>query len=418
MVDGKLSKHRFEFSWNLCAILLISGGVASIFQTGGGRSEGNFIFQAVMVLFTFPCIYIFLSKGKNVVLNSLANALPIVSIIVYCALSSLWSQEPLLTLRRTIALLIGFSYALYLVNRYSARQLIQLIFSCLFYLLIFTFIAVMFFSGVHQGDEHEGAWQGFTGHKNSLGRYMAAGVIISFGLYTYYGRRRYIFIALVFALVLILSTSKTSLASCLIAIGFYFLSVYLITGTLFFGKNRHPVKLRVMIITVFVSIVTFIFYLILPDVLELLNRDYTFSGRIKIWRYAMLISGDFNLFGAGYRTFWIDSVTWDYFYYNPYWGGSKVTGNGHSGYVDVFVELGYVGVGLLVWFIYSYIKGLVRGYIKSTIITYISGPLLVFLIAYNLFETVFLSPRMDLLWLILLLFYLSTSHTNNGQLDK
>jgi len=414
MADGQFTKHQFEFVWNLLAVLLITGGVASFFQAGGGRSEGNLIFQALMVFFTFPCIYMFFRKGKSVVFHSLANALPIVSIIVYCALSSLWSQEPMLTLRRTTALFIGFSYALYLVDRYNSKELIQLLFRCLLCLLILTFIAVMFFSGIHQGDEHEGAWHGFTGHKNSLGRYMSAGVLISFGLYTYYRRRRYIFITLAFILVLMLSTSKTSLASCFISFIFYFFSVYLITGTLFFGENRHPVKLRVMIISLFVLIGAYILYLLMPYALELLDRDFTFSGRIKIWQYAIFISDDFNLFGAGYRSFWIDELTWDFFYYNPYWGGN-VTGNGHSGYLDLFVELGYVGVGLFCWFIYRYIKGLTQGYKSGSVITFISGPVLVFLLIYNIFETVYLSPRMDMLWLILVMFYLSNNKLNTRQ---
>ena len=240
---------------------------------------------------------------------------------------------------------------------------------------------------------------------------MSAGVIVSFGLYSYYKRKTYLYSVCGFTLVLLLTTSKTSLASCIIALCFYVSSMYLVTGAIIFAEKRHPVRLRVMIVSVFVIVGAFLIYFLVPYAVELLDRDLTFSGRWKIWRYAMIISGDYNWLGSGYRTFWIDSVTWDFFYYNPYW--DKETGNGHSGYLDVFVELGYVGLVLLFWFIGSYLRGLFRGFKQGSIITYISGPLLVFLIIYNLFETVFLSQRMDVLWLLLILFYLSNSKDSN-----
>ena len=165
MIEGRIEKKQFEFYWNFFAILILTGGLDALLSAGGGRSEGNLLYQALMVFFTFPCIFMFLKKGFRAVFDRLFDALPLVCIIAFCAVSAIWSQEPLLTLRRTAALFIGFSYALYLVDKYKTRNLIQLIYAFLVALLVISIIAALFFGGIHEVEKHEGAWHGFAGHK-------------------------------------------------------------------------------------------------------------------------------------------------------------------------------------------------------------------------------------------------------------
>ena len=77
------------------------------------------------------------------------------------------------------------------------------------------------------------------------------------------------------------------------------------------------------------------------NVLDLLGRDDTFTGRTDIWDAALGSIGSRPIFGYGFGAFWrgeagpskavVDSVDW-------------VTPNAHNGVLDLCLELGIAGL--------------------------------------------------------------------------
>jgi O-antigen ligase len=83
----------------------------------------------------------------------------------------------------------------------------------------------------------------------------------------------------------------------------------------------------------------------------LLGRDSTLSGRTRLWTLAIASGGEHPLLGAGYRSFWLESAAGSIVMDEVSWGNQNI-GNGHSAYIDLWLELGLVGLiawGLFLW---------------------------------------------------------------------
>jgi exopolysaccharide production protein ExoQ len=79
-------------------------------------------------------------------------------------------------------------------------------------------------------------------------------------------------------------------------------------------------------------------YLVLQfadDGLALLGRDATFSGRTDIWMSAINVGLKSPMLGSGYRTFYTSGLT-----------NRIQIGNGHNSFLDIWLELGTVGLVL------------------------------------------------------------------------
>ncbi len=146
---------------------------------------------------------------------------------------------------------------------------------------------------------------------------------------------------------------------------------------------------------------------------DYIGKDSTLTGRTFIWEYALITSDDFRALGSGYRAFWIDKLTYDFYYYNPYWG-EELMNNGHSGYVDVLVELGIIGFLLYILFILSYMsKMIVKSKSVSSSEQALGLSLLFFYIIYSVTEQITLEQS-ELLWMTLSFIYFRLNVSNKN----
>jgi exopolysaccharide production protein ExoQ len=80
-----------------------------------------------------------------------------------------------------------------------------------------------------------------------------------------------------------------------------------------------------------------------PTVTSLLGRDETFTGRTDIWRDVLEVASCNPLLGIGYGSFSGLETSFTI--------GAK---EAHSGYLDVYLQLGIVGVVLLSTFLLAF----------------------------------------------------------------
>src|SRR5437762_2930278 len=72
-----------------------------------------------------------------------------------------------------------------------------------------------------------------------------------------------------------------------------------------------------------------------------MGRDTTLTGRTLIWRQVLRMTVD-PLFGAGFESFWLGERLekfWRIYWWHP--------NEAHNGYLEVFLNLGWIGVALL-----------------------------------------------------------------------
>jgi O-antigen ligase len=150
------------------------------------------------------------------------------------------------------------------------------------------------------------------------------------------------------------------------------------------------------------------------SILEALGRDATLTGRTKLWSWAASINEPRQWLGSGYRAFWIDENTL-YFSEVFYWGadidGNRSDNNrgpdhAHSGYMDTYLDLGYLGVTALALLICSSLVLIRRRLAKgSYALSLMFSVLLCFLLVYAVTEQSILQQSEDL-WFLFSMFYL------------
>src|SRR6185295_2229233 len=73
---------------------------------------------------------------------------------------------------------------------------------------------------------------------------------------------------------------------------------------------------------------------------EMVGRDPTLTGRTEMWAKLLDVKVD-SWFGAGYESFWTGPRAAEI---SKYYGHLH---QAHNGYIEVFLDLGGVGIGLL-----------------------------------------------------------------------
>ena len=108
-----------------------------------------------------------------------------------------------------------------------------------------------------------------------------------------------------------------------------------------FTKTRVMIHLLVLVLVIVPLCVTILGAS--PDALRAMGRDSTLTDRTLIWAWVIKLVPN-NLIGAGYGSFWlgkrldlmVQNVTHTWVPYQA-----------HNGYLDIFANLGWVGVALL-----------------------------------------------------------------------
>jgi exopolysaccharide production protein ExoQ len=390
----------------ILALMILAGALAPYvygFQSGAELSNrdiasemgsGNIKFQVItLLIYSIGLLYILAERGRMSKL--LTNNWALLTLTGFALFSSLWSYYPEATFRRAFALLLTTTFAYYLVLRYTPRELLQLVAWALFLGAALSLVLVMLYPGstIHH-DALAGSWMGSFGHKNQLGRMMALGVVVFALLMIERGGKTswFTWTGLGFcSFLLAMSQSRASWITTIILLMFILMLRFL-------RGARLPMSLRVgsLMTLGFVVIMAGTHFLVVG--LEALGRDLTFSGRTSIWTYAIIAGMDHPMLGAGYRVFWTPEGA--NYVYARIWA---TVGNGHNGYLDIWLELGFVGLGL---FLLMFLTGIKRAYsrlIRSNDIVGLFYPLiLIYAFVYSWSEK-FLLEQSELIWVLIMI---------------
>jgi len=231
-------------------------------------------------------------------------------------------------------------------------------------------------------------YPGYFAGKNYLGEFAAVAFLLSLYELLHRGARRTfgIIIAVVAIVLLYMSNSKT-------AFGLAF-TVPCLAGLIMIAGRL----MRISPATILVSIA--VGYAVLSNISGFnkthisfwLYGDWTFSGRTAIWEFANYEIARRPLLGWGYQAFWLGQSITD----APGW--IKTMPAGHSGYVDTMVDLGYVGLILLISFIVAtlYAIGRVADHERSR--AWILLSLALYIILYNFLESLWMRG-FEFLWI-------------------
>ena len=270
-------------------------------------------------------------------LNAVRAAWPILVLPGLSVLSTLWSIDPLLTLRRSSFFTLSTVMAAYLGERYSIEELAGLFAEAECWLMGGSLAMFCILPAKVLDPSHMGAWKGLTVHKNVFGECMAVAVVLLL-LVRFRGHRmlqRFFFIASVGLLYLAHSVTPT------IACGVVVLSIPVLRRV-----SRLRIQERVIAYGLLATVAvvgSFAMTTYSASLLQLVGKDSTLSGRAELWSLVMDAIWKKPILGYGYEAFWqgfkgesrgiLESTGW-------------LVPMAHNGYLDLWLSLGLVGLAV------------------------------------------------------------------------
>jgi O-antigen ligase len=266
------------------------------------------------------------------------------AIAVFAVCSTLWSQDPMTTARRSIPFALAMIFGLYLVSRFRISEQISILTATMTVAALATVALALFAPsiGLEASSGHHGDWQGIFTQKNACGRAMvfASAALLSSGRVSI----ARITTLLLFLLVLIMSGSRG--AWLIEAV------VLLCCGLLHVLARYAPYSRAVllyssMFVVIAVSVAVWIYF---PPVAGFLGRDATLTGRTAIWHQVWIAIEKRPLLGYGFAAFWQGMKGESY---NIIVALRFVVFHAHNGFFELWLELGAAG---LLLFALSYLR--------------------------------------------------------------
>jgi exopolysaccharide production protein ExoQ len=308
-------------------------------------------------------------------------------------LSELWSINPTVTREANREVLQMLCFGLFVATRFSIVEQVRLLAFCFGSgaLLSLGVAAIVPTAGRHVL-HHIGAFKGIYDYKNTLGSMMVMGMV-SFSLLTVrslWGKLYRVAGFILCFVLMLLSTSKTSL-----------LLTFGILALISFYRNfRWRGRQTIIFLDFAILAVACGGYFIIENWVTLvsgLGKDPTMSGRTKIWGSMLTDIWRSPWLGFGRATFWNkpseyatragEAVSFRY-----------IPPHGHNGYLDLLVDVGFVGIGLfLIAFAITYYRSLRLAYAAERSENYWPIAFLTFLAMNNWTES-YLMRLVNLYW--------------------
>jgi O-antigen ligase len=248
----------------------------------------------------------------------------------------------------------------------------------------------------YRGSSLVTVYLGYTGYfssKNYLGEFAAIAFLLSLHEVLYPGLRRALGL-----IVLIVATSLLFVSNSKTAFGLAVFTPFL-AGLSLLARRTMRVSPAVLVMSIAFCCVAlskltgFNMYRLSYT----LYGDSTLTGRTIIWDFASWEIDRRPFLGWGYQSFWLVGPDAPSIVDAPGW--VKVMPNAHNGYYDTMLEMGYVGLALLVSFIIATLHAVRRVADRDPARAWLVLSLALFIIIYNFLESLWMRG-FEVLWVM------------------
>jgi O-antigen ligase len=361
--------------------------------------EGSPIDRAFYLTMIFASVIVVMRRRLNWGRLSAVNV-PLLAFYAYFLVSVFWSDDPLGSFKRLFKDFGLIVIALAMLSEKNPFEAVRGVYvRCASVLIPLSIVFIKYFP--HLGREYtrggEGTFTGVTTQKNSLGEIVM--VFCIFLLWDFLERPatgsesrwyRWDRVLLIGMGVWLLNISESKTALMCLGIGL----VLVTRARTFATKTMNSGILAAALAVPVLLLTTQQFTAVLSPVVEALGRDLTFTGRTDIWR--AVLAQDINpLFGTGYWNFWGNA------------GGDSVRSvlqvgemkGAHNGYLDIYVDGGWIGIALLAFILVITGRRLTRP--MAARYHRVRFALLIIAVLYNLSESAY--ARLCPIWFTTLL---------------
>jgi exopolysaccharide production protein ExoQ len=268
---------------------------------------------------------------------------PLLPYFVWAVASLAWSQDPAVSGRKLFSFVLTCAYAFYFAVRFPLRKQLSIVFISTS-LLAFASILLLLLSPQNAIDhsKHVGAWQGVFAGKNGCAATMAVGLAAALA----YRASSFLQRTLKFCMIVLFLgiIAKSDSSGTVVAIAVLLISIPIVKLLTYAPRKFHGLILPAVL--VLAAVATFAAINYLPEILRLLHRDATLSGRTRLWSGALQAIYKRPWLGYGYGAFWLalkgESA-------NVAFVLKWTPPHAHNGFLDICLSLGLVGFALFTY---------------------------------------------------------------------
>lgn len=365
--------------------------------------EGNPLDRVIFLVLILLAIGILISRSFSFS-RFVTRNIALICFLSFALLSACWSDFPFVTFKRWIRDFGIYLVTLVVLTDRSPLEAIRTVLRRLAYLLVPLSIVLdkYFVQLSRQYEIWTGTFTyvGVTTSKNMLGLLcLVSGLFFLWDTVTRWPYRRQrrtkrilaMNLAFLSMTIWLLHAAQSTTSTVCLALGGL---VILVSQSKFI--RRRPGILKTLIP------ISFCLYLILGFVFgmngsmaQAVGKEPTLTDRTKIW--AFLLNMHTNPFiGTGYQSFWLGPrLTW-------FWSNAGLghLNEAHNGYLEVYLELGVIGVILLVGFLIASLRTISRRLHASPDLAVLGLAVWLAMVFYNISEAAFEGGLLYTLFLI------------------
>lgn len=322
--------------------------------------EGSPVDRNVYLLLMAAGLIVLLFRRTIYWSSLLNNNVLILVYLFYCALSITWSDYAFTSLKRWLKYAGDFIMLLVILTEANPDEAIKrLIRQSAYVLLPLSVVLIKYYPAygrVYHRWTGEAMYVGVATQKNGLGLLcLILGLFLSYYLYKLFREEKpgpdkwsevavHSVLLLLIAWLFYLAQSATSLVTYIVGAGLFVCLGFPVI-------RRHPVFVDLSFFLLLgLAIAVHLLVDLSPIMLSIMGKDMTLTGRTDLW--ADLLSVRINPFvGAGFDSFWLGDQT-EWLWYRHTWK----PGQAHNGYLEVYLNLGLIGVSILAAVLFSFYR--------------------------------------------------------------
>ncbi len=378
-------------------------------SSAGALEEGNPIDRIVDFVLIFSAAGVVASRSFNWG-AFLSRNLWLTMFLGFALLSVLWSDYPFVAFKRWFRDLGNYFIILVILSDPDPLEAVRTVLRRLGYLLIsLTVLVVKYYQGISRGYE---AWTGTfqvmgpTTGKNLLG--VVGFICLLFFLWDTIVRwperkrsptKRVLLVnfAFIAMAVWVVSIADSATARVCTVLGSGMIAV---AHSKLFQRRSHLLMMVAPTAICLYSVLAFGFGLN-GQMAEAIGKDPTLTDRTKVWAFVLGMHTN-PLLGTGYESFWMGPRL------QSFWENAGIghINEAHNGFLEVYLNLGLIGVGLLCGFLIASYRTICKRLKPFSVFGSLTLAIWLITLFYSMTEAAF---RSALMWVLFLLSGVSVS---------
>jgi exopolysaccharide production protein ExoQ len=273
----------------------------------------------------------------------------LLAFVAWGLLTVLWSEDPMLSLRRTLGLACTVALGFFLGMRFELKEILRIVAWALAIAVVASLAAGVLIPSFAIQYNLGGAWRGVFVQKNTMARVIGVAVMVF--TFLLLESRRY---RLMYLVPLFLSVALIALSKSVTAIIVTFLAISLLAFLKLRLRPTQSVALFAFVALLGLGATLFVVGNT-DSIFAFMGKDASLTGRTDLWRESIAAVLRRPLLGAGWDVFWMgpdaDSIRAMVGWQTPH---------AHNAFIDLALNTGLVGLAIFLASLFDCLRRALR----------------------------------------------------------